>query len=241
MGTIMGNLQFDGGAGLIASERRLDQHFDCRIRFRCTRDAPPKWVGTFSWRCRQRRICESRRAIDSFIDPQQQRSQSIHTGRRVRFEGGADADFFLNSSNISINFEGDDSLDSYTDSGLIRFTGSQGDDVFINTGSIVRNFVGSGFSSALRAQPTVQFLGGADADLFLNSSTLLESILFSGDAGNDQLVNRGSLASINFQADAGNDSLYNYGTIDQAVNFSGDSDLSQAGNDLLFNSGLCPA
>ncbi len=122
------------------------------------------------------------------------------------FEGGADADEFVNHAMgvlEQISFEGDDGADRF-----------------------------SNFGSVIGAQGIV-FQGGADADLFSNMGQISTSSQFFGGVGADRFVNRlqGTIGSVTYQGDAGNDEFLNEGVVQATATFVGGGDA-----DTLYNS-----
>ncbi len=122
------------------------------------------------------------------------------------FEGGADADEFVNHAVgilDQISFEGDDGVDRFTNLGSV--IGTQG----------------------------IVFHGGADADLFTNLGQITTTAQFLGGVGSDRMVNRlqGTIGSVVYHGDVGNDEFLNDGIIQATATFVGGSDA-----DTFYNS-----
>ncbi|MDX2038441.1 MAG: PKD domain-containing protein [Isosphaeraceae bacterium] len=153
----------------------------------------------------------------------------------VLFRGGRDADTLSNPGTIggTIEFEGDDGIDTLVNTGSVDriiFDGGADADVLINRG-VVSNESG-GVDSII-------FRGGADVDRLINEFTVA-SIRFEGDAGaapgtggGDELRNRADdVGSIVFLGDDGADLLVNEGDRVGKIDFQGDD-----GVDVLTNLG----
>ena len=163
------------------------------------------------------------------------------------FAGGADDDILTVPTGTfgSLNFGGDDGLDSLLNAGTISeltFGGGADDDILTNSGSILMslNFGGDDGADSLLNTGTIAgltFGGGADDDILQNAGlgASIGTLNFGGDDGLDVLLNSGTLGTLTFDGGADDDIFINNGPTDTTLNFGGDDDILLSGSGSVTN------